>query len=106
MRDQQGVQTLEVVQKFYEIINEPIRKAAMVKKDVIDFCEKEIHAVITLVREDRSGIYFHAVRVFKLHIEVTQLQKSSFFDQCDVHKNECAARHTLDVPGLTLGDPI
>ena len=81
LRDQQGVQSLEVVQNFYEIINEPIRRARLVKKNLMDFYRKytllyqdfkgkytfSYEAVITLVFEDSetSEKYFHAVRVSK-----------------------------------------
>ena len=68
LRDQQGVQTLEVVQEFYKIVNEKPRKATRVKKDLIDFCGKYTllyHAVITLLYHDSNTNVksFHAVRV-------------------------------------------
>ena len=71
LRDQQGVHTLEVVQKFYEIIKEPIGRATMMKKDLTNYREHsgtlERHAVITLVKEDSNTgeKELHAVRVSK-----------------------------------------
>ena len=72
LRDQQGVQTLEVVQKFYKIINERPRKAIMVKKCMYEFCKKqslEHHAVITLLYDDSKTNFetVHAVRVPKTY---------------------------------------
>ena len=84
LREQQGVQTLEAVQKFYEIINESMGRATMVKKDLMDLSKKHSlqykdsmgylrytfldQAVITLVLTDSATNkeYFHAVRVSKL----------------------------------------
>ena len=71
LRDQQGVQTLEVVKKFYDIINEEPRKAIVEEKNLSEFCEKQTlkhHAVITLLYEsyDDSNTKVetvHAVRV-------------------------------------------
>ena len=71
LRDEQGVHSLEVVQKFHEIINEPTRKATMMKKDLNSFCgwsgkvTLDYHAVINLVYEDSQSNdkYYHAVRV-------------------------------------------
>ena len=70
LRDQQGVQSLEVVQKFYQIIKEPMRKETMVKKDLNSFCpagkfKLDNQAVIILVYEDSetNDDYYHAVRV-------------------------------------------
>ena len=89
LRNQQGVQSLEVVQKFYEVIQEPIRRATLVKKDLMDFCVKYelpnedfeanlkctflYHAVITLIVEDSdtNEKFFHAVRVSKHFISNT-----------------------------------
>ena len=71
LRDQQGVQTLEVVQKFYEIINESMRKATVVVKDLNTFCPSgkwtlDYQAVVILVYEDSQSNEkgYHAVRVF------------------------------------------
>ena len=68
LRDQQGVQTLEFVQKFYEIIKDKPRRATMVKKELSDFCGKYTllyHAVIALLYHDSktNDTTFHAVRV-------------------------------------------
>ena len=70
LRDQQGVQTLEVVQKFFEIIQKPMSKATMVKLDLNTFFPVgkftlDHQAVMTLVREDsKTSIkYYHAVRM-------------------------------------------
>ena len=72
LRDQQGVQTLEVVRKFYEIINEKPRKATMVKKCMYELCKKQTlkhHAVIILLYDDsKSNVEtVHAVRVSKTY---------------------------------------
>ena len=76
LRDQQGVQTLEIVQKFHEIIKQPMTKAKLVKKNLNSFCPAghlilKQQAVIILVLEDSQskspalGIphnkYYHAV---------------------------------------------
>ena len=68
LREQQGVHTLEVVQKFHEIINEPIGRATMAKKDLMDFCGRHFlpyYGVITLVKIDSTtnDKNFHAVRL-------------------------------------------
>ena len=70
LREKQGVQTLEVVQKFFEIINEPIRKAKSIVKDLNSFCPAgkftlDYQAVITLVYEDShsNDKFYHAVWV-------------------------------------------
>ena len=70
LRDQQGVQTLEVVQRFYEIINQPMPKANMHMKDLNLFCPPgkltlDYQAVVTLVYENSqtNEKYYHAVRV-------------------------------------------
>ena len=72
LRDQQGVQTLEVVQKFYKITKLKPRKATKIEIDILDLCPKGAHvlpsqAVITCVQIDSSTneAYYHAVMVFK-----------------------------------------
>ena len=57
MRDRKGVETLEVVQKFYETIKQKPRKAQKVVKDLEALCPlgKFTHsnqAVTTLVYQD------------------------------------------------------
>ena len=73
LRDQQGVQSLEVVQKFYQIIKEPMRKATMEVKDLNSFCPPgkftfDNQAVILLVYKDTKTKeeYYHAVRVYTI----------------------------------------
>ena len=83
LRDLQGAQTLEVVQKFYEIINEPMGRATTVKKDLMDFCGKYTllyQAVITLVYVDSKSneTRFHAVRVSKICVELKFMFKNLF----------------------------
>ena len=70
MRDQQGVQSLEAVQKFHEIIKEKPRKARVVVANLETYCPSGVltfdnQAVITLVYEDSNTNekYYHAVRV-------------------------------------------
>ena len=74
LRDQQGVQSLEVVQKVYEIIKKKPRRATQVVKDLESLCggisgkfTLDYQAVITLVYEDSqtNEKYYHAVRVSK-----------------------------------------
>ena len=74
LRDQQGVQSLEVVQEFYKIIKEKPRRATQVAKDLESLCGSipgkftlDYQAVITLVYEDSNTNekYYHAVRVSK-----------------------------------------
>ena len=74
-RDQQGIQSLEVVQKFHQISKLQPIKAKMVEKDLIDYsyCGQHCllyHAVITLVKEDSrtKTKTCHAVRVSKSFI--------------------------------------
>ena len=72
LRNQQGVQTLEVVQKFYAIINEKPRKATMEEKCMYEFCKKQTlknHAVITLLYDDSETNVetVHAVKVSKTY---------------------------------------
>ena len=76
LRNQQGVQTIEVVQKFYQVINEPMRKATMVKKDLNSLCPDgkftlNYQAVIILVFEDSQAneTLYHAVRMFIIMLE-------------------------------------
>ena len=80
LRNRQGVQTLEVVQKFHEIINEPIRRATMAKSDLNSFCPPgkftlDYQAVITLVYEDSrtNNEYYHAVRVSIFCVKVRSI---------------------------------
>ena len=70
LREEQGVYTLEAVQKFFEIINEKPRKATMEIKDLETFCPPGVftlkyQAVITLVYENSHTKQknYHAVRV-------------------------------------------
>ena len=70
LRDQQGFQSLDVVQKFFEIIKEPMSKAKLVEKDLNSICPAGNftlyrQAVIIMVQEDsQTNIeYYHAVRV-------------------------------------------
>ena len=72
LRDQQGVQSLEVVQKFYEITKLTPRNAKKVEKDILDLCPTGscVHsnqAVITCVEIDSTtkAPYYHAVKVSK-----------------------------------------
>ena len=72
MRHQQGVQSLEVVQKFYEIIQEKPKKAAIVRKDLIEFCGNytlSYHPVVCLTYHDSktNEKFRHLVRVFKIN---------------------------------------
>ena len=71
LREQQGFQSLEVVQKFFEIIKEPIEKATMDVKDLNWYCPPGkltliYQGVIILVYEDSQTNVksYHAVRVF------------------------------------------
>ena len=78
LREQQGVHTLEVVQKFHEIINEPIGRATMAKKDLMDFCGRHFlpyYGVITLVKIDSTtnDKNFHAVRLSNFGSSVTPI---------------------------------
>ena len=67
LRDQQGVQTLEVVQKFYEIIKEEPEKATLKVSTLLDFCgqsgdhEVEPKPVLTLTRTENGITSGHAV---------------------------------------------
>ena len=70
LRDQQGVHTLEVVQKFYEITKLKPRKVTKVKIDILDLCPRGHYvqpnqAVITCVQIDSKTkkAYYHAVTV-------------------------------------------
>ena len=70
LRDQQGAQSLEVVQNFYEIIKEPMRKAIKQVKDLNTLFPPgkftlDYQAVIILVYEDSktNEKCYHAVRV-------------------------------------------
>ena len=69
LRDQQGVQSLEAVQKFYNIIKQPMRKATMHFEDLNskDYCPDgrftlKIQAVIVLFYEDSktNEMSYHA----------------------------------------------
>ena len=67
LRDQQGVQTLEVVQKFYEIIKEEPEKATLKISTLLDFCGQsgdhvvETKPVLTLTRTENGITSGHAV---------------------------------------------
>ena len=72
LRNQQGAQSLEAVQKFYNIIKQPMRKATMHFEDLNskDYCPDgksilEIQAVIVLFQEDSktNEVFFHAAKV-------------------------------------------
>ena len=67
LRNKQGVQTLEAVQKFHEIIKEPMRQANMKVKDLKSFCQAGLNyqPVMTLFYEDSQSKdkFYHAVRV-------------------------------------------
>ena len=70
LRDEQGVHTLEAVQKIHEIIQEPMREATMEWRDLNSYCPAGkftlfYQAVITLVYQvsQSDEIYYHAVRV-------------------------------------------
>ena len=72
LRDQQGFESLEVVQKFYKISKLKPRKAQKVEIDILDLCPTGPHilpnqAVITCVQIDSttSEAYYHAVRCSK-----------------------------------------
>ena len=76
LRDQQGIQTLEVVQRFYEITKLKPIKAKKVELDILDVCPTGhcVHsnqAVITCVKIDSSANvpYYHAVMVSELTID-------------------------------------
>ena len=70
LRDQQGFETLEIVQKFYQITKLTPTKVKKVEIDILDLCPTGhcVHsnqAVITCVEIDSSTNmpYYHAVRV-------------------------------------------
>ena len=70
LRDQQGVHTLEVVQKFHEIVKEVPREAKVEEENLETVCPPGVctfhdQAVITLVYEDSNTNqkYYHAARV-------------------------------------------
>ena len=76
LRDQQGVQTLEVVQKFYKITKLKPRKATKIEIDILDLCPRGLcvhpnQAVITCVQIDSTTneAYYHAVTVSKQTID-------------------------------------
>ena len=69
LRDQQGVQSLEAVQKYYNIIKQPTGKATMLSEDLNSFPNGrftlKILAVIVLFQEDSktNEVSYHAVKV-------------------------------------------
>ena len=72
LRNQQGVHTLEIVQKFYLTINRVPGRAVKVEKDILDVCPSGLYvlpnqAVITCVRINSvtKEKCYHAVRVSK-----------------------------------------
>ena len=76
LRDQQGIETLEVVQKFYEITKLEPRKAKKVEIDILALCPKgryilPIQAVITCVQiySSTNEAYYHAVKVSQQTID-------------------------------------
>ena len=89
LRDQQGAHSLEVVQKFYEIIKEKPSRAIKEAQDLRTLCPPGVftlkyQAVIMLLYEDSQTMekYYHAVRVSKEPLWLFKfiISNSSFFD--------------------------
>ena len=67
LRDQQGVQTLEVVNEFYKIIEQELKRATLKVSNLLSFCGKisdhevEPKPVITLTKTENGETFGHAV---------------------------------------------
>ena len=62
----QGILTLEAVQKFYEQILEKPKNATLIEEKLVDFCKskkKEVQPVVTLMLKNltENQDYYHAV---------------------------------------------
>ena len=74
----QGVHTLEAVQKFYEEILEIPERAEFVETELIEFCQMKNHKfqpIVTLMLKNEKGDeeYYHAVTPEDSFLHETQL---------------------------------
>ena len=117
LRDQQGVQTLEVVQKFYEITGQKLERATLKISNLLDFCnrigddvEVQPKPVLTLKKTTENGeTCFHAV-VLKSYfrseeyLDLVTIDSSDLQSEAGETEVECSILDDGDKPFLAIGE--
>ena len=114
LRDQQGVQTLEVVQKFYEIIGQKLERATLKISNLLDFCNQigdvvKVQPKPVLTLKKTTETCFHAV-VLKSYfrseeyLDLVTIDSSDLQSETGETKVECSILDDGDKPFLAIGE--